>query len=86
MEISPRAADRLAASIARRMYPAEPLEVIEGRIKYLRVIPERLLDARFKFIMNRAGLRQLEGRPWPLPSLFKLGHQLVVWQRELSSA
>ena len=80
--LMPRAADRLALSLARRAHPAEPSTVLAERVAYLRILPERLYGTRFAELMRAAGLEQLEARSWPSPSRLKLIHKFVVWRRE----
>jgi trans-aconitate 2-methyltransferase len=79
--ITPPAFDRLASSLARRVYPDEPASVLDDRIGYLRVLPERVHGARLSAVMRSAGLDEVEAGLWPGASVFKLRHRLVVWRR-----
>jgi trans-aconitate 2-methyltransferase len=78
---TPSAFDRLALSLARRVHPDEPAAVLEDRIGYLRVLPERVHGPHLTSVMRSAGLDEVEAGPWPGASLFKLRHRLVVWRR-----
>jgi trans-aconitate 2-methyltransferase len=80
--LMPRAADRLALSLARQAHPAEPWTVLAERVAYLRILPERLYGTRFAEIMRAAGLEQLEAQSWASPSRLKLVHRFMVWRRE----
>lgn len=79
--ITPPAFDRLALFLARRIYAGEPAAVLADRIGYLRVLPERVHGLPWSSVMGSAGLDEVEARPWPGASLFKLRHRLVVWRR-----
>lgn len=78
---TPLAFDRLASSLARRVHPNEPAAVLDDRIGYLRVLPERAYGPRLSTVMRSAGLDEVEAGVWPGASLFKLRHRLVVWRR-----
>ena len=79
--LMPEGFDRLALAIASRFHAGERLELLAERIPYLRVIPERMLDAEMLSSAKAVGLDQVERLQWPSPSVFKLRHELVTFAR-----
>jgi trans-aconitate 2-methyltransferase len=77
----PVAADRVALAIARRVHPDFPAAMLQDRIPYLRLVPSRLHGSGFSAAMTRCRLDKIADEPWGSPSILKLEHRLVVWQR-----
>ena len=79
--LMPRQFDRLALRLARAFHPGEQPAVMADRIGYLRIVPERLHTQTLRSHLRRAGLDLVEDKEWPSPSVFKLGHRLLVYRR-----
>jgi trans-aconitate 2-methyltransferase len=78
---TPRAFDNLGLACARLVHSKEPLHVLEDRISYMRMLPERQFDPDFENQMRNAGLIVEENIPWPGASFFKLRHRFIVLGR-----
>jgi trans-aconitate 2-methyltransferase len=79
--MTPAALDRMLLALARRVYPRFSLEMLEERLPYMRVLPVRLYDAAFAAALASAGLERVAELPWPGPSIAKLRHRVLVWQK-----
>lgn len=79
--LMPRAFDRLALQLARIAHPGEQQAVLADRIGYLRIVPERIHTAALSSVLRDSGLELVDDREWPSPSLFKLGHRILVYRR-----
>jgi trans-aconitate 2-methyltransferase len=77
----PSAADSLAIAAGKLLYRNEPAHIIEERVQYLRVIPERLQGPAFTAEMKSCGLDLIRDDHWPKASMFKLEHRLLVFRR-----
>ena len=80
--VMPRAADALAVAAGKVVYRNEPPQIIEERVQYLRVIPERLHGPEFVAQMKSCGLGLIKDEDWPSASFFKLRHRFLVFRRE----
>jgi trans-aconitate 2-methyltransferase len=79
----PPIADTIAAAIGRLIHAKEPPHIIGERVRYLRIVPERLHNSEFAAQMKSAGLDLLKDSPWPRESILKLKHRLLVFKRTL---
>lgn len=77
----PPAADGLALTLVRRLYPQFSREFLVERLAYLRVTPVRLFNDQLAAEFERQGLYLINTSPWPSPSAGKLDHKLLVWQK-----
>jgi trans-aconitate 2-methyltransferase len=77
----PTFVDRVAIAVARIAYPQESPTIITERVRYLRLLPERLNNATLISRMKRAGLALLQDQEWPGASLMKPRHRLLVFKR-----
>lgn len=77
----PTFVDRIAIAVARIAYPQESPTIITERVRYLRLLPERLNNANFISQMKCAGLALIEDHEWPSASLVKPRHRLLVFRR-----
>jgi SAM-dependent methyltransferase len=78
--LTPLAADRLAFSLALRLYPDLPPQILADRMPYLRLLP-RLFDAAAMRAFAAAGLVLERNDFWPSPSAAKPRHRLMIWRR-----
>ncbi|MGY4513587.1 class I SAM-dependent methyltransferase [Bradyrhizobium sp. USDA 3650] len=81
----PPAADSLAVKIARTIHPTEPAHIIAERVRYLRIIPERLHGPQWIRQMQMAGLDLVEDSNWPRATILKPIHRLLVFKRQMSA-
>ena len=79
--VLPKSADDFALSIARRLFPNLPPEIVLDRIPYLRIIPFRLCGPRLQAEFERHGLQLCATEPMANPSVAKPTHALFVWRR-----
>jgi trans-aconitate 2-methyltransferase len=73
--------DRVAIAVARIAYPQESPTIITERVRYLRLLPERLNNENFISQMKCAGLALIQDQEWPSASLIKPRHRLLVFRR-----
>ena len=75
----PAVADRLALTLAVRLYSGMSREYLTDRLLYLRLQP-RLFGVAEQQAFAAAGLVLSQNEMWPSPSLAKLRHRLMVWR------
>lgn len=77
----PKAADRLALTVAGWVYRDFSRQELADRLLYMRLLP-RLFGSAEHAAFAAAGLHLEANPPWPSLSIAKLRHRLMVWRRK----
>ena len=74
--------DRFALGVAGRLHPEWDRALLEERIPYLYMLPERVDDVSLVTSLAGFGLKRIAAEPLPQASLAQPKHRLSVFRRE----